>query len=365
MSFSRIVATAATASICLVLYLTLRPPTQVAHLQTAPAEQWSMGFWTGWSPEPNISDLVWDALTHVVHVGVEPQTNGTLKLSDPNFDDHATELIAAAHEHNVKVLLNVWSGASADFNGAVNNSLDRLVESIAELVERYNYDGVDLDWEKGLNQNAMTLLLSHLRSRLQTRILTADVVSNDYKYWGSVHQYLDRVSVMTYDMGGTWNHYSWSNSALYSDPCNCVWSVELARVRMTGAGVPASKLNIGIPFFGWVSTGGGITGPRQPWGLVLPSLSQVTYKNLSARYNLSNPLWDHAAQVPYLSLSNGWVTFDNEQSIVAKVNYAKYYNLGGWIIWAVDQDYMPDQPVKHPLLTAVRDIMKAWSPDPE
>src|SRR5438477_3008386 len=81
----------------LLAFLMLRTPTQVAHLQAAPTGQWSMGFWTAWSSDPNMSDLVWDALTHLIHVGVEPQSDATLKYSDPQFWAHAAQLISTAH----------------------------------------------------------------------------------------------------------------------------------------------------------------------------------------------------------------------------------------------------------------------------
>jgi chitinase len=224
-------------------------------------------------------------------------------------------------------------------------------------VDTYGYDGVDLDWEGGFDGSSMTVLLSSLRPRLGTKLLTADVISSDANYWGSAQGYLDRVSAMTFDMVGTWNPYSWHNAALFSDPQNRVWSIDLAMQLMTKAGIPGSKLNIGIPFYGWISTGGGSTAPRQAWGATLPSLSQINYNRLSTTYNVSTPLWDSDAQVPWITLPNGWITFDNEQSITAKINYAKSNNLGGWIIWALDQDYSPTGSPKHPLLTAVKNAM--------
>jgi chitinase len=61
--------------------------------------------------------------------------------------------------------------------------------------------------------------------------------------------------------------------------------------------------------------------------------------------------------VPWIVYSNGWISFDDATSIAAKVNYVQSNNLGGWIIWALDQDYFPDQTPKHPLLTAIKNAM--------
>ena len=140
-------------------------------LQTAFAQtQWSMGFWTAWGPNHPITDLDWGALTHVIQVGVEPQSNGSLVYSDASFNANATHLVAAAHANNAKILLNVWSGSGSDFNGAITTNLNTLVNNIMGVVNSYGYDGVDLDWEAGLNYNSMTSLLSSLRSRLGTKL---------------------------------------------------------------------------------------------------------------------------------------------------------------------------------------------------
>lgn len=329
---------------------------------TAFAQQWSMGYWTAWAPDP-IADLDWGGLTHISFVGVEPQTNGSLTYSDSNFAADATNMIAAAHANNAKVLLNIWAGPG-DFNGAITNNLSGFVGNIMNVVNTYGFDGVDIDWESNFNQTNCTTLLSALRAQLGTKLLTVDATVTDYTYWGSAAGYLDRVSVMTYQLTGTWNPYSWFNSATYDDGNGCCWSWELARQRFEGAGVPAAKLMMGIPFFGNVSSGGGTTGPRQTYGATSPTFSNINYNSLSTSYNISGPTWDTVTLTPWIGISNGWITFDNAQSISNKVSYTKKNSLGGWILWALDQDYSANQTPKHPLLNAVKNAMGGGSTSP-
>jgi chitinase len=326
--------------------------------QAPPAHQWSMGYWTAWAPNP-ISDLEWGGLTHIAFVGMEPQTDSSLAYSDANFAADASNMIFTAHAHNVKVLLDVWAGPG-DFNGAITNNLTGFVGNIMNVVNTYGFDGVDLDWESKFNLSNNTQLISALRAQLGTRLLNEDADPNKYAYWGTVQQYLDRVSVGTYDLGGTFNRYPWFNSPLHSSD-NSVWSWDLVKSRMTGAGVPVGKLNMGIPFFGQIFSAGSpvITGPRQTWGSVLPSIGEIKYTALVGSYNISTPNRDSTAMVPWIGYSNGWISFDDATSIAAKVSYAQSNNLGGWIIWALDQDYFPDQTPKHPLLTAIKNAMAA------
>ena len=97
-----------------------------------------------------------------------------------------------------------------------------------------------------------------------------------------------------------------------------------------------------------------------------PTFAQTNYHDLVANYNLtsSNPdwRWDAAAHKPYLSINNSgaatdqFVTFEDPQSLTDKVNYVTSNNLGGWIIWALDQDYFPNGVTiaqKYPLSNAI------------
>jgi chitinase len=324
--------------------------------QTPPSETWSMGFWTGVTRQP-LNDLDWEALTHIMHVAAAPKTDGSLTYSCSTGDcslselgAEATNLINTAHAHNVKVILNLGNVPGKLYHGALTTDFNAFVGNIMNLVNAYHYDGVDVDWEQSLDKKLITSLLAALRQELGDRILTVDVDGSQPAFWGMTHQYVDRVNAMTYDM--TTPDFSWFNSALYSDSCNCVWSFDMMRRRMIAAGVPAAKLNLGIPFYGWVSNGGGIVGPRLNGPA--KSMNQMNYSEMAARYDISKANWDAVAHAPWMSLSSGWLTFDNEQSIAEKVNYVQKNGLGGWIIWEIEQDYLPGEKIKHPLLTAIK-----------
>jgi chitinase len=334
--------------------------------QTASAQQWSMGMWE--STDVPVSSLDWGALTHLGHVGAAPNADGSLVLlcsfgpcRTSQFAAEASSLVSQAHSNNVKILLDLTYPREAAYQGAVGNNLNTFVGNIMSLVNTYGYDGVVIDWEPSFTPSSMNSLLSALRAQLGTRLLAAFAIVTDSSYWASAQGYLDRVMVMTYDLTGTWNPYSWFNSPLYSDSCNCVWSVDSAKQRYLSAGVPASKLMMGIPFYGWTSVGGGVTGPRQSYS-GSPSMAQISYTNIVANYNVSNPIWDTAAQSPWISISNGWLTFDNAQSVTGKVKYVQSNNLGGWVIWEVAEDYLAGQTPSHPLLAAVKSAMASTNP---
>ena len=338
-------------------------------LQPGIAEQWSIGYWTPWGDPPTpISDLDWAALTHVVHHAAFVKSDSSLDLSSANIASNAATLIQTAHGAGVKVLLGIANkNQNVGLPAAMDGDSAKLVGNICDLAESYGYDGVDIDWEPfsaSRNGAQMSALATGLRACLSGKILTTAAGSGDYSYWGSAHAPFDRINIMTYDMTGTWNPYSWHNAPLQSAdlsawPSKVVWSISGAVNLYGSSGIPLAKIGIGIPFYGWRWAGGGVNGPRQTWTSV-PSLTQVPYNKLISQISPANYNWDPVASVPFLSIrataaeANQFITFDDERSIAAKVSFAKGNNLGGWIIWALDQDYFPSGMPKHPLLQAVK-----------
>jgi chitinase len=318
---------------------------------------WSIGFWGGGSTSS--LDGLWGGLTHMILIGVEPSStgDGSLSFFDATYSSDAAELISKAHAKNVKVLMMVatWTDPT-DWGDSTGKNLTSFVNNIMNLVNTYGFDGVDLDWEGDFGSayyTNMANLVGALRLSLGSKILTADIGVDDFAFWAQQAANMDRLSAMTYDEAGNWNPYSWFNSALESDSCDCVWSLDLTRRRALAAGLPAAKINLGLPFYGYVSTGGNVTGPRQSIA-GQPTMSQMSYADIVANYDVSSPSWDSVAQVPWISTPNGWVTFDNPQSITAKVQYIQKQGLGGWIIWNNSSDYVATQNPSHPLLAAIQ-----------
>jgi chitinase len=365
---------------CLLLLILASPEPETAGVRQAKvdSEVWSLGYWTPWGDPPLPPDRIeWRGLTHVVHAWALVRPNGTLDLSTQRVSPDARRLVSAAHANGVKALLGVgqpyWTGQTRNLPEAASRHRSALVDEIVAVMEAYGFDGVDLDWEPfspAADGSAMRLLAADLRERLGKRPLSAAAIITDYEYWGKVHGYFDRIGVMTYDMAGTWSPYSWHSAALYhrresrlsslwESLTADVWSIDLAVQRFTTAGVPRSKLSIGIPFYGTEWSGSGLTAPRQTW-VRKPVLRKVSYQKLEGRIRGEDSRWDDVARVPYLTLPDAdnrnasFLSYDDERSIAEKVRYAKSNRLGGWIIWELPGGYFPRKKPTQPLLEAVR-----------
>lgn len=306
--------------------------------------------------------------------------------SDPlrgNF--RQLQLLKAQHPH-LKILMSIggWT-YSAPFSQVASTPAGRarFARSCVEMMLRYGFDGLDIDWEfpvsGGLGQTQeqpadkenFTLLLAALREQLNvasagsnTRYLltiAAPAVTPFYNQIeiDQIHPYLDWINLMSYTFHGGWSEMTNHHAALYlpsDDPDHPQASVDTAVQVYLGAGVPAAKLVIGIPFY--AHTWGGVpptnNGLYQPFSS-LPegqwSVGILDQKELQRRY-LPTALryWDDEAQVPWLydPIMQVMISYEDEQSIAAKAAYVHDNGLGGMMIWELAYD-----TADHALLNAI------------
>ena len=143
-------------------------------------------------------------------------------------------LVKAAHKASKQVLLVVGGeGAAPGLRIAASPKLlQRTAESIILLVDRYGYDGVDVDWEPltpqdadlygglvgGLRKGMDELARRQKRQRLAlTTAIEVDLNNKDYMTslvgtLGKLHEALDRINLMTYAMAIRANFLSYGTT---------------------------------------------------------------------------------------------------------------------------------------------------------
>lgn len=287
-----------------------------------------------------------------------------------------TSLIDLAHNHNVKVLVSVGGWTLSDnFPGIAADAVKRqtFAQSCVNLLQTYNFDGIDLDWEypgyaehngTPADKVNFTLLLQAVRSAIDTYgtsigkqfLLTAAVSSSPSLAanveWENVAPLLDMINLMSYDYFGAWDPVSNHNSPLYApavgDPA---FNLNAGFLMLTETyDVPPGKVNIGVAFYG--------RSFKQCAGLHQPHTGADTqtfwqdegspqYYNVLGNMGLFNQHWDAQAEVPYLT-GNGvlqsFVSYDNPESIALKAQYAVDNNARGVIIWEITGDYLETAP---------------------
>lgn len=355
---------------------TYAPEAPAARARHAPG--WVTGYWyspPAWGNLP-VSDIDFEALTHISHFGVLPTADGGFESSSLKYvTDYARELVRAAHAHGVKVLLCVAQTSSGgDFPHATSPAaLPRLVANILRLVDTYGYDGVDLDWEHTVDSDRFKALVEELRLRLNALTPRGTLTGAfwEAQYVARVYPNFDQINLMAYDGCPVGNGFSWHNAALHS-PAGPVkkpsgeWG--LGKFLNAPSAIPRAKMGLGIPFYGYLWRGGagtptgGVTAPSQTWTRP-PTTRPLSYREIVSDRQLWQDAYkrrDPVAGVPYLSIDRPgsaddvYVTYDDEVSVAAKAAYAEANGLGGLMIYDLSGDYLPGHKPLHPLLGAVK-----------
>jgi chitinase len=370
-----------------------------ARALAAHAAFWTTGYYPGYEQNGNMpaSDIDFSALTHVIHFSVVPNSNGTLN-SGVNYITWAnsTNLVALAHAAGVKVLISVGGGdTETAFKSATTSSnLPVFINSLTNFVATRGYDGVDIDWEPcpssdfPLYTNLVTGLRAALNQLGQPELLTVaaaayppygDSATAEYTMFAAFQGQLDQINIMTYDLCGPYDGWvTWFNSPIYDGGYHLpssgalVPSLDGSVNNFIAKGVAPGKLAVAAAFYGCVWTGGagpsasGITQPRQSW-IKAPTATACRYTDIVAGYYSSNSYqWDASAQAAYLSITNAnstnnaFVSYDDQRTCQAKVNYVHNKGLGGIAIWELGQDHTAG--TSDPLLQAMKQAVATYRP---
>ncbi|MGW1024024.1 glycosyl hydrolase family 18 protein [Streptomyces sp. NPDC002577] len=220
------------------------------------------------------------------------------------------------------------------------------------------FDGIDIDWEYpnscGLSCDtsgaaAYKNLMGALRAKfgsgnLVTSAVTADASSGgkiDAADYAGAAQYVDWYNVMTYDFFGAWDADGptapHSPLTSYSGIPQAGFTTADAIAKYKAKGVPASKLLIGIGFYGrgWTGVtqsapGGTATGP-----------AAGTYEQGIEDYKVlktSCPATGTIAGTAYAYCGGNWWSYDTPSTIAGKMTWAKDQGLGGAFFWEFSGD---------------------------
>ncbi|SCV70718.1 BQ2448_3480 [Microbotryum intermedium] len=204
--------------------------------------------------------------------------NYGVKFSQWNSETLLSELITRGHANGTKVVISIggWTD-SGKFSYAVSTRTRRnnFVKNIAAMVARTGADGVDIDWEypgtQGASGNAVSssdtdnflLFLQDLRRVLPTARLSSCTTQQAFigangsplANVSAFAQVLDGILVMNYDVWGASSNPG-PNAPLENSCANSnqpFANMNSAIQSWTLAGMPASKILMGVPGYGYVS----------------------------------------------------------------------------------------------------------------
>ena len=343
----------------------------------------------------------------VRNVGVAPNgvvgTESQYEL-DPANVGGVFGVLYQLREQNPQLKLDLSVGGwtlSEGFYWMAGNPTRRkaFVDSIVHFLERFDFDGVDIDWEypgtdgsvPGASSPAddanYATLIQELRAGMDwlsnktgksyrlSSAIPAGLGRLEKINWDNVHPYMDRLYLMTYDLTGAWEREISHHTPLYTNP-NAVgssagtsadWTINY----MKSLGIPANKLMIGAANYhrakatvpGDISEyTNGLTGSTTYGDLNWTGADQILgiagvgsweagvvegydlFQNFLDRdlkprngYTLYT---DKIANADYLVHEGigSFISIETPRTVALKTQYAKDNGLAGIFFWMAEQD---------------------------
>jgi chitinase len=243
--------------------------------------------WYEWSALP-ANQVPWSHLTHLGLGYVQPQSSGgkyTI-VAPPgwggdwaSFRDATKAFTAAAHGASKKAFMMLGGAQSntGDFAGVWNAAttaanIDAFADSIVSLMKEMQLDGVELDWEEDIDYPQLVSLAKKVRARWADGLIFIDAMplDGDAMFTGlaPAKDDIDGFMPMTFLPISQWGGWVLPVplTPLYGYAGNG-YSVDDNLKGWTDAGVPASKVIMGIGGFGsvWGDSNGDQTAPIAPY----------------------------------------------------------------------------------------------------
>lgn len=342
------------------------------------------GTWANYRPDGGkfTADHVDATLcTHLIYsfAGLD-SGNWTIKSLDPWMDledeyglagfKKATSL---KHKHpHLKVTLAIggWNEGSAKYSEMAKDSKARasFANSARKFLQKYNFDGLDLDWEyPGKRGGApedkenFILLIQDLRAAfsntdfLLTAAIGAAAGTIDVAYdVEKMYEYLDYVHVMCYDYHGKWDKKTGHNAPLHArvteSAADQQLNVEYTLRYLLEKGAKPEKTVLGVPLYGRAFSlqnpnSNRMGAPAKDTSFQGPYTREdgfMGYNEICVeKLNMEAPwtvIWDEEHKAPYMYRGDSWMSYDNERSVAMKAEFAFDAGLAGVMTWSIDTD---------------------------
>ncbi|GKT82370.1 glycosyl hydrolase family 18 protein [Colletotrichum tofieldiae] len=349
-----------------------------------------------------VSSMPWEKYTDAKYAFAETAADGSLNLTKSAPISSPPSSRPLTSTYNVKALVSIggWTG-SRYFSTSIGSAENRtaFVKTCLDLVEKYNLDGLDFDWEypnrQGLGCNAINpddtanfaTFLKELRQK-QTKPLYLTAATSLFPWYNSAGvssvngtlapftETLDYLMVMGYDIYGAWAATGGPNAPLASscDTRNNQGGIKEGVDKWVNAGIPANKLVLAVGAYGHGFSRLHLPGvlnayppqnsshrfqgsswdddpPIDECGNAQPPSGTYTFWSMitegkfldesgKPRESIATG-YDNCSQTPYLynETAQVWVSYDNVESLNAKGKYITSSKLAGFALWEAGGDY--------------------------
>ncbi|XP_037913621.1 probable chitinase 10 [Hermetia illucens] len=355
-------------------------------------------------------DINTDLCTHIVYgFAVLDYSDLIIKTHDSwaDIENNFYTRVSGLRGKGVKVSLALggWNDSQGDkYSRLVRNpsARARFVRQAVEFIEKYGFEGLDLDWEypvcwqtecnKGFpdEKEGFTALVRELSQAFKPKgLLLSTAVSPSKKIIDAgydvpeLSKYFDWIAVMTYDFHGQWDKKTGHVAPIFYHPEDDFdyFNSNFSLHYWIEKGAPSRKIVMGMPLYGQSFSladpkvnglNAPAPGPGQA-GEYTRAAGFLAYYEICDRIKSGG--WtvvqdEYGRMGPYAYKGNQWVSFDDKETIRRKSQMVRALNLGGGMVWALDLDDFKNRcgDGVHPLLTQIHNVLKdppsGYEPEP-
>ncbi|XP_043819844.1 chitinase-3-like protein 1 [Dromiciops gliroides] len=333
-------------------------------------------------------DIDANLCTHIIYSFANISNNqlDTWEWNDVTLYETLNEL--KLRNTKLKTLLSVggWKLGTKRFSDMASQTESRrtFINSVTTFLRTHNFDGLDLVWlyPGRRDKEHYTSLLQEMadefskeaqRTGKEKLLLSAALPAGRFTLDAGydipkVSEYLDFISLITFNFHGAWKGTAGHHSPLYKGRKDDRYSnVRYVVSYMLMKGAPASKLVMGIPTFGNSFTlasadsevGAAVLGPGTA-GLYTQEPGILAYYEVCEFLPGATVKKILEQKVSYATKGNQWVGYEDQESVRMKVQYLKSRQLAGAMVWTLDLDDFQGtlcNQKPYPLTGAIKDAL--------
>ncbi len=279
-----------------------------------------------------LDQIPMEKLTHLCIAFANPDRQGYLSAGGADI----RQVVRRAHRDSVKVLISLAGGAmKPEWEEAwkwllAPSNRQAFIQKILLFVQANELDGVDVDLEwKQVNHNYSGFILELRRALSAHGKLMTAAFPGTTRYKNLSEEAMlsfDFINLMAYDLTGPWTA---NRPGPHSPYAMAISSLTYWKNQ----GMPADRLVLGIPLYGWDFSEPG-------------RVSSVPYGTLVA----TNPAYAHVDQV-------GKIFYNGVVTAMAKAELAKE-QAGGVMLWELGKDAFNE----YSILTTVHEALYGPTP---
>ncbi|MBI4036847.1 glycoside hydrolase family 18 protein [Candidatus Daviesbacteria bacterium] len=323
------------------------------------APYWTLG---------KLDNVDFNTLTTLAYFGVSVEGNGDLNKYDPGYQAfqsrEATNLFRKAHQHGTRVVLTLTQMNNMPILDLMDNpaSQTNLISQAISEVQGRGIDGINVDFEyqgdpgqdyrdkfsEFVRQLTNQMHQANPNSKVTVSVYAASVKDPKIYDVGKLAKVSDGIFMMAYDFANAGADQAMPTDPLYGHKEGKYWYDISSAVEDFLAQMPANKLILGLPWYGYNYP---VYSPEVLAPTWYGQSTAQTYKAAIDNISSDQPGladyregWDNLGQVgwkAYLPESTGvWrmIFLEDPKSLGLKYDFAMSKNLAGIGIWALGFD---------------------------